>query len=375
MLDLQYSCENRNTQVPAGHPSMGSPSIAKQTLTVGNAANVLKNRKARSDFSINSLFGDIIKVHKNSVSNTHDQASIPTIHESGQRHSMSPYPSDNHVETQYQEVGSLNFETRDNCTRPTVWKETELGCDNFSKEKVHTPIHDCDREQATSSARSSVVLARAESAQLYLAQRDEIDAQPEPFFSTTRTKHENSPLIYYDKRGNSFSPEINKSPYKHPSYGHPGNLGDSSLKLYMQQEIRTQHDTPAQSEQSCSRTQQQPNGKSISKTNTKPRETLSLQQYSQHPRTDSADRHSSSEKLGSIHTIGLSIPHCRKGKRAPISRPDRPCTHCGITKSCTWRPGPAGRSSLCNTCGYFYRRRNRLSTKRKDAFTVKVTST
>ncbi|KNC81551.1 hypothetical protein SARC_06126 [Sphaeroforma arctica JP610] len=52
-------------------------------------------------------------------------------------------------------------------------------------------------------------------------------------------------------------------------------------------------------------------------------------------------------------------------KRPPIVRLDRPCLHCGITESCTWRPGPEGRSTLCNTCGYFYRRRKCLSMKRK----------
>eukprot|EP01134_Creolimax_fragrantissima_P008465 CFRG8465T1 len=52
-------------------------------------------------------------------------------------------------------------------------------------------------------------------------------------------------------------------------------------------------------------------------------------------------------------------------RRPPIVRLDRPCTHCGITESCTWRPGPDGRSTLCNTCGYFYRRRKCLSKKRE----------
>eukprot|EP00122_Pirum_gemmata_P010998 Pgem_evm1s10184 len=39
-----------------------------------------------------------------------------------------------------------------------------------------------------------------------------------------------------------------------------------------------------------------------------------------------------------------------------IHRSERPCEHCGITSSCTWRPGPNGKGSLCNTCGFYYRR-------------------
>ena len=31
-----------------------------------------------------------------------------------------------------------------------------------------------------------------------------------------------------------------------------------------------------------------------------------------------------------------------------------PCTFCGTCLSTTWRPGPAGASSLCNKCGVYY---------------------
>lgn len=31
-----------------------------------------------------------------------------------------------------------------------------------------------------------------------------------------------------------------------------------------------------------------------------------------------------------------------------------PCTYCQTTESSTWRPGPAGPSSLCNKCGVTY---------------------
>eukprot|EP00122_Pirum_gemmata_P004556 Pgem_evm1s4142 len=29
-----------------------------------------------------------------------------------------------------------------------------------------------------------------------------------------------------------------------------------------------------------------------------------------------------------------------------INRPERPCEHCAVTSSCTWRPGPSGKGSL-----------------------------
>lgn len=31
-----------------------------------------------------------------------------------------------------------------------------------------------------------------------------------------------------------------------------------------------------------------------------------------------------------------------------------PCTFCNTSQSTTWRPGPAGASSLCNKCGVYY---------------------
>jgi len=40
-----------------------------------------------------------------------------------------------------------------------------------------------------------------------------------------------------------------------------------------------------------------------------------------------------------------------------MSRHKLPCTRCGTHISSTWRPGPAGTSSLCNTCGVQYMRR------------------
>ncbi len=40
-----------------------------------------------------------------------------------------------------------------------------------------------------------------------------------------------------------------------------------------------------------------------------------------------------------------------------MSRHKLPCTHCGTFISSTWRPGPCGTSSLCNTCGVQYMRR------------------
>ncbi len=40
-----------------------------------------------------------------------------------------------------------------------------------------------------------------------------------------------------------------------------------------------------------------------------------------------------------------------------MSRHKLPCTRCGTFVSSTWRPGPCGTSSLCNTCGVQYMRR------------------
>lgn len=40
-----------------------------------------------------------------------------------------------------------------------------------------------------------------------------------------------------------------------------------------------------------------------------------------------------------------------------MSRQKLPCTRCGTHVASTWRPGPCGTSSLCNTCGVMYMRR------------------
>ena len=41
--------------------------------------------------------------------------------------------------------------------------------------------------------------------------------------------------------------------------------------------------------------------------------------------------------------------------KAPTqSRTKLPCTYCGTPESTTWRPGPCGPSTLCNTCGVKY---------------------
>lgn len=40
-----------------------------------------------------------------------------------------------------------------------------------------------------------------------------------------------------------------------------------------------------------------------------------------------------------------------------MSRHKLPCTRCRTVVSSTWRPGPCGTSSLCNTCGVQYMRR------------------
>ena len=40
-----------------------------------------------------------------------------------------------------------------------------------------------------------------------------------------------------------------------------------------------------------------------------------------------------------------------------MSRHKLPCTRCKTMVSSTWRPGPCGTSSLCNTCGVKYMRR------------------
>lgn len=40
-----------------------------------------------------------------------------------------------------------------------------------------------------------------------------------------------------------------------------------------------------------------------------------------------------------------------------MSRYKLPCTRCRAMVSTTWRPGPCGTSSLCNTCGVLYMQR------------------
>eukprot|EP00122_Pirum_gemmata_P011738 Pgem_evm1s10880 len=62
----------------------------------------------------------------------------------------------------------------------------------------------------------------------------------------------------------------------------------------------------------------------------------------------------------------------RPRKREAITRVDNPCKHCGEITSCTWRPGPGGSASLCNTCGCYYRKYGGLNMSRKD---LKVTPT
>ena len=68
--------------------------------------------------------------------------------------------------------------------------------------------------------------------------------------------------------------------------------------------------------------------------------------------------------------------------KAPTqSRTKLPCTYCGVTESTTWRPGPCGPSTLCNTCGVKYMdsgKRNRqidLIMKRGQAIWVKKDAT
>lgn len=45
------------------------------------------------------------------------------------------------------------------------------------------------------------------------------------------------------------------------------------------------------------------------------------------------------------------------GSSKIMSRHKLPCTRCSAFISSTWRPGPCGTSSLCNTCGVQYMRR------------------
>lgn len=59
------------------------------------------------------------------------------------------------------------------------------------------------------------------------------------------------------------------------------------------------------------------------------------------------------------------------------SRTKLPCTYCNTPEATTWRPGPCGPSTLCNTCGVKYMdsgKRNRqidLIMKRGQAMWVK----
>lgn len=41
-------------------------------------------------------------------------------------------------------------------------------------------------------------------------------------------------------------------------------------------------------------------------------------------------------------------------KSVATSKTKQPCTHCHTLESTTWRPGPCGASTLCNTCGVKY---------------------
>lgn len=42
------------------------------------------------------------------------------------------------------------------------------------------------------------------------------------------------------------------------------------------------------------------------------------------------------------------------GSTKSTSKTKLPCTYCQTTESTTWRPGPCGASTLCNTCGVKY---------------------
>ena len=44
----------------------------------------------------------------------------------------------------------------------------------------------------------------------------------------------------------------------------------------------------------------------------------------------------------------------RECSRLYYSRSGLCCTFCGCERSCTWRPGPCGSSTLCNSCGILY---------------------
>jgi len=56
------------------------------------------------------------------------------------------------------------------------------------------------------------------------------------------------------------------------------------------------------------------------------------------------------------HVIQLWWREQNPGKNL-MSRQKLPCTRCRTVVSTTWRPGPCGTSSLCNTCGVQYMRR------------------
>ena len=54
--------------------------------------------------------------------------------------------------------------------------------------------------------------------------------------------------------------------------------------------------------------------------------------------------------------VGLIIQAYLKERHVKecMSRHRLPCTMCRTLTSSTWRPGPCGTSSLCNTCGLQY---------------------
>lgn len=43
-----------------------------------------------------------------------------------------------------------------------------------------------------------------------------------------------------------------------------------------------------------------------------------------------------------------------KPSKNVTTKPKSPCTYCNTTDSPTWRPGPCGAGTLCNTCGVKY---------------------
>lgn len=59
--------------------------------------------------------------------------------------------------------------------------------------------------------------------------------------------------------------------------------------------------------------------------------------------------------LATPESIDKFICFLTKHQKIPMkSRTKLPCTFCNIFSSTTWRPGPAGPSTLCNKCGVNY---------------------